>query len=224
MAVSTDFLDAWIAEHGPWLYHLAHSATTRDRILGEGLLPAGLRGERSSYANEAVAARPGHVYLCTEEGLPLIADQSFGNWSDLRRRERILSETVAIDARGLNSVALSPDEDCCFVSFLSGSRLGGHLPPPNAADPELTVRERYLASVKRESEETYESRPYHSFGDWAEAEGVGDDPEHTAKCWMTFGSLAHRGPIAPTLVRPADPAKFLSEGTSSRPCARAWNK
>jgi len=202
MAVTADFLDAWIAEHGPWLYHIAHSANIRDRILSEGLLPAGPRGERSSYATEAVAARPGHVYLCTGEGLPLIADQSFGNWSDLRRRERILSETVAVDLRGLSPAAFSPDEDCCFDSFLSGARPGGHLPPPSAVDPELTVRERYLASVKRESDETYESRPYRSFGEWAETEGVGDDPEHTAKCWMIFGSLAHRGLIPAALLRP----------------------
>ena len=208
MAVTPTFLKAWIAEHGPWVYHIARSSGVRDRILSDGLMPPELSGKRGSYAGEETEARPGHIYLCTAKGFSVIADQSFGPWSDLRRQERIVTDTIAVDLRGLDVTALSPDEDCCFESYLTLEMEWPHLPSPGAYLAEDTVRDPYLPSAKHETPEDFTERPYRSFGAWAEAQNVGSCPEHTATCWQTFGSLAHRGPIAAHLLCQADTEAF----------------
>jgi len=208
--VTKSFMDMWIEESGPWLYHITKKPQLRRRLFRLGLLPGGVQGARPLYSDD-VEARPGHVYLCTAEGLPAIIEQMFPGeaWSDPQLREWVLGSMVAIDLRGLDPIAISPDEDCCYLSHLTGLHVCPFLRAPGVIPADQVVKHRH----QRDEPEDFLERPYYSFGQWAEAEGIGSDPEHTAACWSVFGSLAHRGSIPAHLLRPVESAELSLEAS-----------
>jgi hypothetical protein len=204
MAIGNKFLSEWIAEHGSWAYHICSGESSRVCVLAEGLKPVGedVRGW-SAQIDESLASRPGHVYLCIGKGLALIAEQSFGGWSPekLSRLQNLAARAVVVDLRTLDAANISPDEDCCFESTLTLECEAESLPMPGSTPPDFTVRDRFSVEGGLETPEVFAQRPYASYGEWAEAQNIGADLNHTAECFATFGSVAYRGHIPACALR-----------------------
>jgi hypothetical protein len=195
--VTQEFIDSVIENDGPWLFHIARPRLKR-RIFRLGLLPNGEFGVHTAYSGNT-EPRPGHVYLCTGECLPLIAEQLMAkdwSWDDPEDRALVLSATVAIDIRGLDPASFSPDEDCCYNSKLMQLQGCPFISVPNVRPADNVVMGLGIPDA-----------PYCSFGEWAETESVGDCPAHTEACWSAFGSLAYRGKIPSHLLRDASQFK-----------------
>jgi len=214
--LTQDFIDAWIEDNGPWVYHVTKRVPhLRERILRLGLLPNGVQGACSPHSL-LMAPRPGHVYFRTAESFPVLVQQMYHSkvWANLQKRKEILDSTVAIDLRGLDPRSIAPDEDCCYESTLVVEAHGGSfIEVPGIAQARQVVNDTTFAQ-RYTDPGCCADRPYSSYGQWAEAEGIGECPEHTAACWGTFGSLAYRGPIPAHFLRPVEEAELSQEDSS----------
>jgi hypothetical protein len=108
MAATPEWLDAWVDEHGPYLYHATQIANISS-ILDEGLHPWD-QGPGAIQANSIWQPRPGHVYLATESAIKRY---------DCDNPDRRLR----IDIRELQAENFNPDEDLIFVPSLKNSLL-----------------------------------------------------------------------------------------------------
>jgi len=105
-------------------------------------------------------------------------------------------EIVHIDLRLLCSEDLNPDEDAFYSDVLPGVALLGLESGLGLESAAATVRDDgYLPSVEDEERYPLDERPYASYGEWAEANCLGSNPEHTRLSLECRGVLAHRGPI-----------------------------
>jgi hypothetical protein len=222
MTLTAEFL---ACHDGQPAFHMCRTRGLRDRILSEGLRPAA--PETANFARDLpeLSSRPGHVYLTVSQVLFHVARQTGPLRSGppgLTDLARLAELVIAVDLRGLDQQAFSPDEDCCFLSTLILSTLTSEagvapLPAPGARSPDDLVRDPWAdSSVEQlhENPDDYAVRPYASYGEWAEGEGVGNDPQHTAACWLAISSLCYRGLIDAQRLTPARvEQKFYGEAS-----------
>ena len=104
MSIDTHALEGWITIHGPYLFHVTSDDATRQKIVGEGLIPwnEGLGSPRHGWEAEPfLMPRPGHVYMGTAEFMRTLA-LTLGVQSHTLLR---------IDLRRLDPQHINPDED-----------------------------------------------------------------------------------------------------------------
>lgn len=187
MPADAQFIEEWIQDQGPWLYHgitpRVKSDKDRaalimlDKILEEGLKPnlrpfsekpwptRELFPESHQFEDELDdvfhCPRPDHVYLTSDQ------DLCYGFIG------------VRIDLRLLDPANLSPDEDYW--------RDRGDALPGMSTWPVWPIGN---PSVDK------------TLGVQAEEQGLGDNPEDTHRCLQDHGVLAYRGTIDPALIHP----------------------
>lgn len=180
MPISASELEEWIREHGPHLYHSTRDSRSRQAILREGIRPPRqCEGSRCNADEPYLRPRPAHVYLgslevlrSTEAGCDLGSDR-----------------LLAVDLRLLDPQMLNPDED-----GVAARRSGIRAEDWGLPCPRRTVQDPWEAS-QSESEEQGEERLYQSYGEWAEACRLGEQPGLTLLVLQRYGALAVRGGV-----------------------------
>jgi hypothetical protein len=90
--------DAWVWDHGPWLYWALFSQEVWPWVMRDGIQPRSVTGQ--SGMTSAMESRPGHIYFMTEP-TPLA-----------RRAAGVVNEPqVRVDIRRLKLCLFATDED-----------------------------------------------------------------------------------------------------------------
>jgi len=177
MPADAKWLKGWMAENGPFLYHVTNTRPgIVGQILSEGIVPWDEGpGALGGHAGCHTEPRPGHVYLAAMDVLVNLRGSDLAWW---------LPRTVAVDLRALDPMCLNPDEDAFCASLFASSGISVEAlgTSPSAA----------LKAVL-----------YRSHGEWAEACDLGSFPEHTHLSLEKNGTIAHRGTIPNSALAPA---------------------
>jgi len=201
MAMNEADLARWIEARGPYLYHVPDEGT-QSSILEQGLLPWNQVPGRER-PPEPWTPRPGHVYL----GMRLILHECIGG---------AYEEMLCIDLRHLDPARLDPDEDAFWSDTLGAGPLWR--PDMGLTSPRETVRDEntytdYL--IAKHGELPYDvpadNRPYGNYGQWAEANDLGSNPEHTLLSLEHCGTISYRGSISTGAI------KAVSQPRARRP-------
>jgi hypothetical protein len=182
------WLNRWIEKHGRYLYHVTNSLAKQQAILEEGLRPWDQVGARIHAGGSAWRSRPGCVYLAMEGTAFLFTE-----------REQINPELgIRIDLHCLDWGRLVPDEDI----FVDPSAIDFIEAGPGAKplywryrelieDPYASVQDTQFTNGSA----PLNSRPYQDYGQWAEANRLGDDTRQTQISLEQCGTLAYQGII-----------------------------
>src|ERR1039458_6736619 len=111
MAVDPQWLESWISERGPYLYHSARTFVQASLILDQGLLPWDENDSGAQWYG-IWRPRPGHVYLGTMEKIKTVAG------CDAKEK------CLRVDLRLLDPERINPDEDllCSWPSWKIAKR------------------------------------------------------------------------------------------------------
>ena len=188
MPADPKWLESWMAENGPYLYHVTNTRPgVVARILSEGIVPWDKGpGALGGHATRHTEPRPGHVYLATLDVLADLRGSDLAWW---------LPRTIAVNLLALDPAHLNPDEDA-FINALSDST------SPSAKSLEIDNPD--IAALH--------ARHYRSYGEWAEDFRLGSCPEHTHLSLERNGTIAYRGVIHPSALSPAEDSPELVSG------------
>jgi hypothetical protein len=130
-ALSKEWLEQWITEHGPYAYHLLRRAHLA-QVLKEGLIPWDERETAKHNQQDEMAPRPGHVYV----GLDAFDLENWG--AEMLATDDELA-MVAVDLRELDIRRIVADEDIFAV-------LGDDTRPWGLPACEFGAAEKYASS------------------------------------------------------------------------------
>lgn len=192
MSASPAWIRQWVAAHGPYLYHATDGIEAQSSILETGLIPWN-QGPGSVWS-DAYLPRIDHVYLGTLESL--YASQLSMRW------------VVSVDIRGIDAARFNPDEDTFYSEELTDA-------PLNAAEfglalPDQTVQDLNLLETLSNARDidrqldAFSTRPYRSYGAWAEAVDLGSDTFQTHASLTRAETVAVRNTIDPRWIEAVD--------------------
>ena len=188
MAMDPDFLQSWIAEHGPYMYHGAHSRDGLDaetiaaKIQREGLQP-----------NQRPAPTPEDY----PEPLPHEIANGFYDYNDDNRHGEL--------ADILEKHWLHPRQNHVFMTTSPETAYGKPLfrVDLRKLDPRnLNADDDWLRENDAHSEPL--SIPPKTLGEEAHERDWGSNPEDTHESLQSWGVLGHRGPIPPHALERID--------------------
>jgi hypothetical protein len=220
MAADPEWINRWIQENGPYLYHGAHPRDGRPQeevaqsILTQGLIPNQQRTQ-PPYPGESQNLCPGCetkgsigddgvCFVCGQNAhdAPLNPglDQDLEEWWLHPRSNHVFMVTnphqaygrplFRIDLRRLDPAKLKADDDM--------------------------LRDYHPEKINfHKWTEPTETNPPRTLGEQAEAIGWGDNPEDTHNSFEQHGVVAHEGPIPPEAIEridntPLDPTRHAN--------------
>jgi hypothetical protein len=172
-AIEPKWLEAWIAEHGPWIFHVT-AARHADAIRRDGLMRWDARPGGTAFTG-ASTPRPGHVYFTTQ------ASGCDSQWelSDIDPR---VGAVACVDLRLIDPRRLVPDEDPWTLGVLDfpDNRwgLGQHI-------------EKAIGDGRR----------WPTGGEWAEAVALGSQSGIVEWAFSEWGRVAVAGRVDPQAIR-----------------------
>lgn len=174
-AALPEHIEQYIAEHGPYMYHLVHGdGQDVDQviplILRDGILPRGVTNVNAF--DDYLASRPNHAYIGNED----LMRQHVGDVSHAQ---------IRVDLRKIDPRMIDVDEDHALTAMQRGTQL------PGKANVYPATWEHF------QNREEYPEMPFNNIGEWADKhENILDHPE-----WVNHslwnGSVAVRGGIPP---------------------------
>jgi hypothetical protein len=168
-AVDREWLAGWIAEQGPWIFHVA-AASNMEAIQRDGLMPWDARADGTQFRGVPTPRR-GYVYFCTE------AWQVEHQW-ELSEIDARAGAVVCLDLRLIDPRRLVPDEDPWTLDVVKfdddrwglGSNVAQLLGPGGR---------------------------WPTGGDWADAVSLGSQPGVVEWAFSKWGRVAVAGTLRP---------------------------
>lgn len=173
-ALDPAWLDGWIAERGPWAYHVT-SAEAIPEIERHGLVPSSDRRSARTVFSVAATPRPGYVYFVSE---PEHCDHQW----ELSGVDPVRGAVVCLDLRQIEPERVVPDEDPWTLGVADWSERRWGL------DPQV-------------SREIGPGREWETGGAWAEAVQLGAQPGIVEWAMSEWGRFAVSGPVGPARLR-----------------------